>query len=88
MSAKFIAALLVAVVALWSPCLAQSGAKAATEHPDWSGFYMLAETPNLAGFKHDHMKEIDQVIVAHLQPWARLRMEQTNGVAEDTGAIC
>lgn len=88
MSAKSIAALLVAVVAALSPCLAQPAAKAPAEHPDWSGFYMLADAASLAGFKHDHMREIDQVIVAHLQPWARLRMEQTNGVAEDTGAIC
>jgi hypothetical protein len=74
-----------------SPCRAQSAATPpARNHPEWTGVYRLARGAELAGFKpeHEDEKELDAVIYAHLQPWARLKMAQTNGVADDTGAVC
>jgi hypothetical protein len=32
--------------------------------------------------------ELDKVIIAHFQPWARARMEASDGIAEDNGGVC
>ncbi|MES1256143.1 MAG: hypothetical protein ABUS56_11075 [Acidobacteriota bacterium] len=56
-------------------------------HPEWTGLYRTARGAELAGFKPDPVN-LDAEIFRHLQPWARLKLAQTNGVAEDTGAIC
>ena len=62
-----------------------------TIHPDWTGFYRLATTRDLAGsgFKQDAPGEqLNGLITPYLQPWAKARMEATDGVADDTGQVC
>ncbi len=56
---------------------------------DWTGFYTLARARDLmgTGLKAVNM-DLDKTIVAHLQPWAKAKMEVTNGSADDTGAVC
>lgn len=61
------------------------------QHPDWTGYYTLANGRDLAGtgFKQDWPGEqLNKLIVAHLQPWAKARMEETDGIADDTGQVC
>jgi hypothetical protein len=55
--------------------------------PDWIGFYALARGKDLGSFKPLN-PNLHEVIVAHLQPWARARMEATDGVADDPGGTC
>jgi hypothetical protein len=56
---------------------------------DWTGFYTLSRDRELApqGLKNVNM-DLDKTIVAHLQPWAKAKMDVTNGTADDTGAVC
>jgi len=57
--------------------------------PDWSGVYRFARGADLAGFTQiNPLAGLDKLIISHLQPWARMKMLATNGVAEDRGAIC
>jgi hypothetical protein len=61
------------------------------EHSDWTGFYTLAGNRDLAavGLKQDYPGEdLNSLIIPHLQPWAKARMESTDGVADDTGQVC
>jgi hypothetical protein len=62
-------------------------AESATPKDDWTGYYAMARGKNLAGFKPIN-PDLDKVIIAHLQPWARAKMEATDGVADDTGGVC
>jgi hypothetical protein len=58
---------------------------------DWTGYYTLANRNDLAGtgFKQDAPgEELNRLIIPHLQPWAKARMEATDGVADDTGQVC
>src|ERR1035438_3121569 len=55
--------------------------------PDWTGFYALARGKDLGSFKPLN-PNLHEVIVAHLQPWARAKMEATDGVADDPGGTC
>jgi hypothetical protein len=55
--------------------------------PDWTGFYALARGKDLGSFKPLNLN-LHEVIVAHLQPWARAKMETTDGVADDPGGTC
>ena len=67
---------------------AQEGVPA---RPDWTGYYVLATVRDLAGtgFKQDFPgEELNKLIIPHLQPWAKARMEATDGVADDTGQVC
>lgn len=67
---------------------AQSGREA---HPDWTGFYTLGGARELAnaGLKQDAPGEqLNDLIIPHLQPWAKARMEATDGIADDTGQVC
>src|SRR5260370_49478 len=67
---------------------AQNGREA---HPDWTGYYTLANNRDLAGvgLKQDAPgEELNNLITPHLQPWAKARMEATDGVADDTGQVC
>lgn len=64
---------------------------APAQHPDWTGYYTLANGRDLAGtgYKQDAPGEqLNKLIVAHLQPWAKARMEETDGIADDTGQVC
>ncbi len=58
--------------------------------PDWTGYYTLSTNRELAGtgLHQTTSRELDDLIVAHLQPWAKARLDATDGVADDTGAIC
>jgi hypothetical protein len=61
------------------------------KHQDWTGFYTLATNRELAptGFKQDFPGEkLNDLITPHLQPWAKARMESTDGIADDTGQVC
>jgi hypothetical protein len=67
---------------------AQSGHET---HSDWTGYYTLATKSDLAGngLKQDFPGEqLNNLIIPHLQPWAKARMEATDGVADDTGGVC
>ncbi len=55
--------------------------------PDWTGYYTELRGKNLGDLKQVN-PNLSDVITAHLQPWARAKMEATDGVADDTGAIC
>ena len=63
----------------------------AQEHQNWTGFYTLATNRELApaGFKQDAPGEkLNDLITPHLQPWAKARMESTDGIADDTRQVC
>jgi len=67
---------------------AQTGGQA---HPDWTGFYTMATNRELAntGFTQEYRgEELNKLIIPHLKPWAKARMEATDGVADDTGQVC
>ncbi len=71
--------------------VAGSALAATNEAPskDWTGFYTLARAKDLmgTGLKSVNM-DLDKTIVAHLQPWAKAKMDATDGSADDTGALC
>ncbi len=68
---------------------AVSGAAAEDRLSDWSGFYNMAVGQDLAGFQPLNPTAIvNQVVSDHLQPWARMKAEATDGVADDMGAVC
>src|SRR3974390_1797381 len=60
---------------------------AAAATPDWTGFYMIARGPDAAGL-NIVSPDLNKTVAAHLQPWAKLKMETSNGDADDTGAVC
>lgn len=83
----FFGALAVLLVAGAGPGLGQ----AQITNADWTGYYTLANRNDLAGtgFKQDAPgEELNRLIIPHLQPWAKARMEATDGVADDTGQVC
>jgi len=60
-------------------------------HTDWTGYYTLANRRDLAatGLQQDFPGEkLNDLIIPHLQPWAKARMEATDGIADDTGQVC
>jgi hypothetical protein len=69
--------LLPGLLTIAASALAQPGDTPRSEHTDWTGYYVMARGKDLAG-----------LITAHLQPWARGKMESTDGVADDTGQVC
>ena len=56
-------------------------------HADWTGYYTIASGKDLGGFRPLN-PNLNKVVSDHLQPWARARMAASDGVAEDTGAVC
>ncbi len=81
----------VAVLAVLTMSARQAQAQSGGPHPDWTGSYTLATNRQLAGsgFKQDAPgEELNKLIIPHLQPWAKARMEATDGVADDTGQVC
>jgi hypothetical protein len=56
-------------------------------HVEWTGYYMVAAGKDLAGLQPLN-PNLNRVVADHLQPWARARMAASDGVAEDTGAVC
>jgi hypothetical protein len=63
------------------------GAQPAAQHVDWSGYYYIVLGSELGNLKMVS-PNLDQVVIDHLQPWARMKMEATDGVADDLGAVC
>lgn len=60
-------------------------------HSDWTGYYTLANRKELdgTGLKQDAPGEqLNNLIIPHLQSWAKARMEATDGIADDTGQVC
>jgi hypothetical protein len=56
--------------------------------PEWAGFYrMVTSAEELDGLEPLN-PWLPPVIYEHLQPWARAKMEATDGLADDTGAVC
>ncbi len=55
--------------------------------PDWTGYYMLARGRDLTGLTVVN-PDLNKTVKEHLQPWAKLKMEATDGIADDTGAVC
>jgi hypothetical protein len=79
-------ALLVGAACGLAPAQTKPGA-----HPDWTGFFTLANARQLAGtdLKQDAPgEELNKLITPYLQPWAKARMEATDGIADDTGQVC
>jgi hypothetical protein len=76
-------------VTLWvALCALPIGGYAQTEKPpDWTGYYMLARGRDAAGL-NIISPDLDKTVIEHLQPWAKAKMEATNGIADDTGAVC
>ena len=68
-------------------CPGFASAGDAIAHPDWAGTYRMARAADLQGFKPEG-QNLDDLIMAHLQPWAIEKIKWTNGVADDTGAVC
>jgi hypothetical protein len=67
---------------------AQSQQVAPANAAEWAGFYrMVTAEKDLAGFRPLN-PWLPVVIAPRLQPWARAKMEATDGVADDTGQIC
>jgi len=78
-------------LALYSAYALAFCAAAQTAPPDWTGYYTLAGRNELAaaGLKQDAPgEELNNLIIPHLQPWAKARMEATDGIADDTGQVC
>jgi hypothetical protein len=91
MRARCLVALLVAAGVMPLPCAAQSASAAhGPNHPDWTGYYRGARAADLAGLSLAQATDaaLDAEIDTHLQPWARVKMQQTYGVADDLGAVC
>jgi hypothetical protein len=76
-----------AVWTLFGVAQAQSGTAGQPKSADWTGFYRIARGKDLGESKPLNMN-LNEVIIAHLQPWARAKMEATDGVADDTAAVC
>lgn len=71
--------------------MADSASNGQPSPSDWTGFYTLARAKDLAGTDLKPVApdyDLDKLIVAHLQPWAKAKMQVTDGTADDTGAVC
>src|SRR5579872_1126323 len=54
---------------------------------DWTGYYHAARGREVQGLNVIN-PDLNQTVLDHLQPWAKLKMEETDGIADDTGAVC
>ena len=77
----------MAILAFSAPCLVAQ-AKPEAPHPEWTGQYRIVRNAAELGDLKPISPDLDPVVMAHLQPWARMKAEATDGVAEDTGAVC
>ena len=68
--------------------------QAAPSHPDFTGYYFGKRTPEYVPLDDgkpvlkQYERERVDLIVPHLQPWAKLLMDSTDGTADDSGATC
>ncbi len=76
-------------ITILSLCVPLVAATNDAPEKEWTGFYTLSRDRELGpqGLKNVNM-DLDKTIVAHLQPWAKAKMDATNGTADDTGAVC
>jgi hypothetical protein len=58
------------------------------DHLEWAGFYRIANSEKDLDGLTPLNPWLPPVIQSRLQPWARAKMEATNGIADDTGQIC
>jgi hypothetical protein len=77
----------LAAWAVMNAAQAQSNITVQPASSDWTGHYEVARGKALGGLQPLSLN-LNQVVTAHLQPWARLKMEATDGVADDTGQVC
>lgn len=67
-------------------------AESITKQPDisdWAGYYMPARGKDIEGLKPPMGGAVfRKMIVDHLQPWVRMKMEETDTIAEDNGQEC
>jgi hypothetical protein len=67
---------------------AQANDTPPADYLEWAGFYRIANSEkDLEGLRPLNAW-LPPVIGARLQPWAKAKMETTDGIADDTGAIC
>jgi len=86
-----IAAGVMGGAAAWAqvgPMDALPAAKTGVQSSDWTGFYQIALTPKALGDLKPIHPKLDEVVAAHLQPWAKLKLTATDGIADDTGQVC
>ena len=78
---------------------AEPASPASVNHSEWAALYNISPpiredetyTKSMAaglGGLEPVNPNLDQVIKAHLRPWALAKMADTNGPADDTGAVC
>ncbi len=78
------------IVVLDSAAITQAQARqvAPANAPDWAGFYRVVNAEkDLAGLQPLN-QWLPSAIWPRLQPWARAKMDATDGVADDAGQIC
>ena len=79
---------MLAAMAVTALCgIAEAQSTAPPKPQDWNGLYTRARAADLGSYQPLN-PDVHPVIVAHLQPWAKAKMEATNGVADDNGAVC
>jgi hypothetical protein len=54
---------------------------------NWTGYYMMARGRDLTGL-NVVSPNFGGTVVAHLQPWAKLKRDSVNGVLDDNGFVC
>src|ERR1019366_2375479 len=70
------------------PAEALPATKSSIQSSDWTGYYQIALTPKALGDLKPIHPNLDRVIGDYLQPWAKLKLAATNGVADDVGQVC
>lgn len=83
------ALLVVALGALSEAAQAQLASAGPADLSDWAGYYVMARGEDLEGLRPVlSIDELRQLAIDHLKPWARLKMDSTDFVANDAGQIC
>ena len=76
----------ILILAFMASLTFSSLASAQSNHPEWFGYYALARGG--IGSLKPVAGDLDAEIIKHLQPWAKAKMDMTDGVADDTGGVC
>src|ERR1019366_3114187 len=89
-SVMLAAYLMLAARFAWAqyPAEALPATKSSIQSSDWTGYYQIALTPKALGDFKPINPNLDRVIGDYLQPWAKLKLAATNGVADDVGQVC
>jgi hypothetical protein len=67
---------------------AQKTNAAPPQFMEWAGFYRMATRPQDLDGLEPLNPWLPTVLHQRLQPWARARIETTDGIADDTGQVC